>query len=108
MAKVTNELQITIPKAIADQYGIRPGDEVEWASAEDGIRVIPANGQRHSQLRPIEERLQLFREMLERQRQREASPLEDEVEACSERPPKPYEVARGWRREDLYTRGSSR
>jgi len=27
---VTSKLQLTVPQAIADQYGIRPGDEVEW------------------------------------------------------------------------------
>jgi bifunctional DNA-binding transcriptional regulator/antitoxin component of YhaV-PrlF toxin-antitoxin module len=25
MSKVTSKLQLTVPKAIADQYGIRPG-----------------------------------------------------------------------------------
>jgi AbrB family looped-hinge helix DNA binding protein len=28
MAKVTSKLQLTLPKAIADRHGIRPGDEV--------------------------------------------------------------------------------
>jgi AbrB family looped-hinge helix DNA binding protein len=30
MAKVTSKLQVTIPKAIADRYRIRPGDEIEF------------------------------------------------------------------------------
>src|SRR5439155_715229 len=29
MPKVTSKLQLTVPKAIADQYGIRPGDELQ-------------------------------------------------------------------------------
>ena len=28
-----------MPKAIADQYGIRPGDELEWVPAGDSIRI---------------------------------------------------------------------
>ena len=36
MAKVTSKLQVTVPKAIADHYGIRPGDEIQWIPA--GIR----------------------------------------------------------------------
>src|SRR5271165_6290880 len=39
MPKVTSKLQLTVPKAIADQYGIRPGDELEWIPAGDSIRV---------------------------------------------------------------------
>jgi hypothetical protein len=43
--------------------------------------------------------------MVERQKRREESPEVAEAEA--ERPWKPHEIARGWRREDLYTRGRS-
>ena len=39
MPKVTSKLQLTVPKAIADQYGIRPGDELEWIPAGESIRV---------------------------------------------------------------------
>jgi AbrB family looped-hinge helix DNA binding protein len=39
MPKVTSKLQLTVPKAIADQYGIRPGDELQWIPAGDSIRV---------------------------------------------------------------------
>ena len=42
MPKVTSKLQLTVPKAIADQYGIRPGDELQWIAAGEAIRVIPA------------------------------------------------------------------
>ena len=41
MAKVTSKLQVTIPKAIADRHGLRPGDEIEWVSTGDAIRVAP-------------------------------------------------------------------
>lgn len=39
MPKVTSKLQLTVPKAIADQYGIRPGDQLEWVPAGESIRV---------------------------------------------------------------------
>ncbi|PZP64635.1 MAG: AbrB family transcriptional regulator, partial [Azospira oryzae] len=29
MAKVTSKLQVTLPKALAQRYRIRPGDEIE-------------------------------------------------------------------------------
>ena len=107
MAKVTSKLQLTVPKAIADRYGIRPGDDLDWVPAGDVIRVIPQNVQvRTQRIRSIEERVRLFRAMLARQKRREASP--ETVESESERPWKPHEIARGWRREDLYTRGRSR
>ena len=38
MSKVTSKLQLTVPKAIADKYGIRPGDELDWVAAGDSIR----------------------------------------------------------------------
>jgi AbrB family looped-hinge helix DNA binding protein len=107
MAKVTSKLQLTVPKAIAERYRIRPGDDLEWIPAGDAIRVIPQNLRGASQHpRSVEERLKLFRQMLERQRCREMYP--ETVEEPQERPPKPHEIERGWRREDLYTRGRTR
>jgi len=46
MSKVTSKLQVTIPKTLADRYGIRPGDEIEWEAAGAFIRVIPPGGGR--------------------------------------------------------------
>ena len=106
MAKVTSKLQMTVPKAIADRYGIRPGDDLDWVPAGDVIRVVPQNAQTRTQrMRSLEERVRLFRAMLARQKRREQSP--EEIETGSERPWKPHEIDRGWRREDLYTRGRS-
>jgi AbrB family looped-hinge helix DNA binding protein len=107
MAKVTSKLQLTVPKAIADRYGIRPGDDLEWVPAGNTIRVIPENAQMLTgNMRSSEERLRLFRAMLERQKRREATP--EVIETESDRPWKPHEIERGWRREDLYTRGRTR
>ncbi len=106
MAKVTSKLQLTVPKAIADRYGIRPGDELDWVPAGDVIRVTPRNAENRARsTRSLEDRLHLFRAMIERQKRREASP--EAIEREAERPWKSHEVERGWRREDLYTRGRS-
>ena len=107
MAKVTSKLQLTVPKVIADQYGIRPGDELEWVAAGDAIRVIPSRpAAGRVGLGSVEERVRLFREMIRRQKRREVNPIP--AESALERPPKPHELARGWKREDLYTRGRAR
>ncbi len=96
---------MTVPKAIAGQYGIRPGDNLDWVPAGDAIRVVCSNLNRR-QGRTIEERLALFDQATERQRQRQANPAT--AETPDESDWKPHEIERGWRREDLYTRGRSR
>ncbi len=107
MAKVTSKLQLTVPKAIADKYRIKPGDQLEWVPAGNVIRVIPPRTlEAGSRLRSVEERLAGFDEATRRQRRREAG--KEDFEAPIERPPKPHEIARGWRREDLYDRGRNR
>lgn len=97
MAKVTSKLQVTIPKLIADEYGIAPGDEVEFVAAGDSIRLIPPR-RRASDSLSVEERLRLFDEDVARQRVREKE-LRIAAEPSRER---------DWRREDLYTRGKPR
>ena len=72
MPKVTSKLQLTVPKAIADQYGIRPGDELQWIAAGEAIRVIPAGKNNLAeQERTIKERLALFDQTTVRQRRRQ-------------------------------------
>src|SRR5271157_3805781 len=105
MAKVTSKLQLTVPKAIADRYGIRPGDDLDWVPAGDAIRVIRSRQDKRLG-RSIPERLALFDQATERQRRREANPETPEIP--TEPGWKPHEIERGWRREDLYTRGRSR
>ena len=39
---MTSKLQVTIPKVIADQYGIHPGDDIAWIAAGDAVRVVPS------------------------------------------------------------------
>jgi len=105
MSKVTSKLQVTVPKAIADQYGIRPGDNLEWTPAGDTILVsgpsIPSHAQRHL---THEERVALFRQSTARLKEILAgrSPAVDAPQVSK------AAKERGWTREDLYTRGFPR
>jgi AbrB family looped-hinge helix DNA binding protein len=92
MAKVTSKLQVTVPKAIAEEFNIRPGSHIDWISAGDIIRVIPPGAERHAI--PLALRLRLFDQATERLRQRG-------TRKRGSRPP----AHRGWKREDLYRRG---
>lgn len=92
--KVTSKYQVTLPKAIADEYGIHPGDEIAWIPAGEVIRVIPPGRQVLAEDRDAQ--LRLFDQATERQRRRAAT-------GKMRRP-----GDRGWKREDLYRRGGSR
>lgn len=94
MSKVTSKLQVTVPKAVADRYGIKPGDELEWIGAGETIRVVPVTRRRTRG--GARQRLALFDQATARQRQRNAAAEQ----------PRPGS-ARGWRREDLYGRGGA-
>jgi AbrB family looped-hinge helix DNA binding protein len=99
MAKVTSKLQVTVPKTIAEQYGIRPGDDIEWLPAGDAVRVCKtAPRSRSRATNEIARRLELFDLATLRQEARQAKP--------KRRPPSLRD--RGWRREDLYGRGGAR
>ena len=91
MAKVTSKLQVTVPKALADRYGIRPGDEIEWLASGDVIRVVPP-GKKIETMSPAE-RLRRFDLATVRQRKRNRRPQPTSTQN------------RGWSREDLYRRG---
>ena len=95
MSKVTSKLQVTVPKVIAEQYSIRPGDEIDWISAGDSIRVIPPGGSKPAL--DIQARLDLFDQATQRQQARDAGGAENEPV-----------TDRGWTREELYDRDRSR
>lgn len=95
MSKVTSKLQVTIPKTLAERYGIRPGDEIEWVPAGDAIRVVPPGRTRTGEV-DVERRLELFDRATIRQRRRQ------------EESPRAPATDRGWTREDLYDRGRPR
>ena len=96
MAKVSSKLEVTIPKELADQYGIKPGDEIEISAAGDSIRLVPQRVDEDDQM-TVEMRLKMFDASVERQKERERL-----------RGPQPQSEDRGWKREDLYDRGSTR
>ena len=93
---MTSKLQVTLPKALAQQYRIRPGDEILWVAAGDAIRVVPATAPPRSDT--PEARLRLFDGATKRQRERDAT-----TKTRSQEPKQ-----RGWKREELYQRGRSR
>ena len=95
MSKVTSKLQVTVPKAIAQQFGIRPGDEIQWVAAGDAIRILPARAQALMVDRTL--RLKLFDAATERQRLRQLRLRRRRAGRD-----------RGWKREDLYDRARPR
>ena len=95
---MTSKLQVTLPKALATQYRIRPGDDILWVASGDAIRVIPARNL--SQRDTVAERLKLFDAATERRRRRYKKAKHEPVENPA--------VERGWTRAELYDRGRSR
>lgn len=94
---MTSKLQVTLPKALAQQYRISPGDEILWVAAGDAIRVVPATAT-PARSDTLESRLRLFDGATKRQRERDAT--------AKPRSREPQQ--RGWKREELYQRGRSR
>lgn len=93
MAKVTSKLQITLPKRIAEEHGIVPGDEIRFESTGHSITIIPGKQPAQTKL-SCEERLRLFDEATRR------------LAARAAQLPAATPSRRDWRREDLYTRGT--
>lgn len=93
MSRVTRDLEVKVPKDIVQQFGIKPGDEIEWHPEGDEIRLTLSSPEKRLS---VEERLAIFEESIRLQRVREqklgsVEPAED----------------RGWTRDELYDRGSS-
>jgi len=108
MAKVTSKLQLTLPKAIADQYRIRPGDDLDWLPAGEGIRVVKRGAAEATEPATVKERLQLFDQATARQRKRQAVSGKKRPAASSRNSQGGSPRGRGWTREELYERGLSR
>jgi AbrB family looped-hinge helix DNA binding protein len=83
---VTSKNQVSIPKAIADRHGIRPGTELEFVSIGNAIRVTKKAGSGHHT--SLEERAKVFDQILKR------------IEAKKGRVKRSKD--RGWSREELY------
>lgn len=118
MPKVTSKLQITLPKALATQYDIKPGDEIQFEGVAGAIRMIPAG--RGVPRLSLAERRRLFEESDQRLNERwqwleshmAAHPLIDNDEATGHEPSsddmKDHERRRGWTRASLYDRDIGR
>jgi AbrB family looped-hinge helix DNA binding protein len=98
MPKVTSKLQLTVPKVIAERYGIRPGDELEWIPAGDGIRVRLVRNTDMKAEGGAAERLALFDENTKWLDQLQSEDLR-RYEGESIRTTREN---RGWTREELY------
>jgi len=48
--KLTSKGQITIPRALREQFGLLPDTEVTFEAAEDGVLIKPAARSRRRQL----------------------------------------------------------
>lgn len=92
MAKVTSKLQITLPKKLAEEHNIAPGDDIRFESAGGAIRIIHQQG--IPTLLSREERLRLFNEASERTNARFQTLL------ISTQPGE----GRDWTRDELYDR----
>ena len=100
VAKVTSKLQVTIPKAIATAHHIEPGCQLIFESAGECIRLRSMS---RGEVDPVDDpgwRLRLFEEASGRQEGRNRRFRRKQSGSKS--------GARGWSREDLYDRGSSR
>ena len=102
MSKVTSKLQVTIPKALANDYAIGPGSEVFFEPAGDVIRVrVGRHGDAAADGDDSAWALAIFDAATERQRRRESARAadgggEDAGTAGS------AAAGRGWTREELY------
>lgn len=98
MAKITSKMQVTVPRAIADRYGLEPGDEIEFQPAGEVIRIAIAGRRPNT---GATARLRLFDAATERQRERERA-------SARAAPVAPAATERGWTREELYERARPR
>lgn len=98
MAKVTSKLQVTVPKAVADRVGIRPGDDLEWIVDGDAVRV--RCGRDRGPLL-VADRLKIFDEATARQgaRNRAWRRVHGSTRGTEDR---------GWTRTEIYARGRAR
>jgi bifunctional DNA-binding transcriptional regulator/antitoxin component of YhaV-PrlF toxin-antitoxin module len=94
---VTSKLQLTVPKVIAEKYGIRPGDELEWTPAGESIRVRLVRNKTKTELKP-DELLSLFDENTRWLDELQAQELKD----SKAKDVRPTRENRGWTREELY------
>ena len=91
---MTSKLQVTLPKPLAEQLGVRPGDEFDWEVSARALHIVPRGAS--SGLAAVD-RAARFRASVERQLRLQA-----------ERGVVPQKEAdRGWTRDELYDLGNA-
>lgn len=95
MTKITGKFQITLPKRLADTYGIKVGDDVDFLPAGDSISLVPSRRAKTAAANP-QERLRNFDRATDRQRRSEVART---LKSARDR---------GSTREEIYTRGRPR
>ena len=98
MPKVTSKLQLTVPKRIADQYGIRPGDELEWIPEGQSIRVELLRKKKSGHELTTKEKLALFDANTKWLDELQANQMEE----AKRKGTRVTRETRGWTREELY------
>ena len=93
MSKVGDKYQVTLPKALAERYGIRPGAEVRFEAEGKAIRLLSAHRRASVVGLDTATRLRLFDAATARQEAREADRETRRADS------------RGWNRKALYDRG---
>ena len=107
MSKVTSKLQVTLPKAIADRYGVAPGADLVFEPAGDSIRVLVAReGGLVQTGASLADKQALFEAATRRQTQRNRG-YRLKTGASSRKSVKAA-ADRGWSREELYDRARAR
>jgi AbrB family looped-hinge helix DNA binding protein len=86
-ALVTSKGQVTIPKELRDRFGIEPGTQVDFAAAEDGIRLRKVVDRK--------KRLSTFGCLKEELAERSVKQLLDELRGPVELPPSRRKGKRG-------------
>jgi AbrB family looped-hinge helix DNA binding protein len=92
VSKVTSKYQVSVPKALADRLGVRPGDELGWEIVGRELRATPGLPLKTT----VEERLRSFDDATRRLARRKRSHSDDKGSD------------RGWTRDELYARGRTR
>jgi len=99
MPKVTSKLQITLPKALATQYGIEPGDEIDFQAVGESIRLTPKKTPRPRL--SLEERIRIWTDANKvlRTHWDSAGWVGQSIQSEHSAP-----TDRGWTRDELYER----
>jgi bifunctional DNA-binding transcriptional regulator/antitoxin component of YhaV-PrlF toxin-antitoxin module len=103
MAKVTGKYQITLPKTVVDRCAIRIGENLQFYSVGESIQIKRQQSKDDQISR--KERLAHFDKSTQRHNKRHSKHHSAPGRKAAATPS--ATTSRGWKREDLYTRGSA-